>query len=185
MRIILNKRLVNSLLAIALELGISIANAQDSKGSVLINGLGQRVCSKMISDINEYPVSTDVYSAYIDGFSSAMNVALQGKANYLEGTDKKSRYLFVFEYCQNNSTETIFQAINQLYIKETGQPINELSAPPNPVPCKPVSNISKQSVKEAKPAGKMKKPAAKAKKPSDKNKKTIVKNKKYVKKKLV
>ena len=179
MRTILNKPLVNSLLGITLALGISFANAQDSKGSVLINGLGQRVCSKMITDISEYPVSTDVYSAYIDGFASAMNVALQGKANYLAGTDKKSRYLFVLEYCQNNSTDTIFQAINQLYIKETGLPINELSAPPSPPPCKPAVNILKPLVKDAKPVVKVKKYKTNLKK--SKVKKPAVKGKKKVK----
>jgi hypothetical protein len=159
------------------------ANAQDSKGSVMINGLGQRVCSKMVSDINEYPVSTDVYSAYIDGFASAINVSVQGKSNFLEGTDKTSRYMFVLEHCQNNPLDTIFQAINQLYIKEAGQPINELSAPPSPPPCKPVVANAKPIDKATKPAAKLKKLAAKAKKSNVKSKKSSVSGKKKVKKK--
>lgn len=171
MRTTLNKRLVHIPLFIALVLDISIANALDSKGSVMINGLGQRVCSKMITDISEYPVSTDVYSAYIDGFATAMNVALQGKSNFLEGTDKKSRYLFVLEHCQNNSTDTLFQAINQLYIKETGLSINELSAPPKPTPCKPIVKIKKSIIKEKKTAVKNKKSAVKTKKKVKKVKK--------------
>lgn len=182
MRTSLNKRCANSLLVIALALGIPIANALDSKGSVMINGLGQRVCSKMITDISEYPVSTDVYSAYIDGFATAVNVTLQGKSNFLEGTDKKSRYIFVLEHCQNNPADTIFQAINQLYIKETGQAINELSAQSNPPSSKPVENISKPLVKDTKPVVKLKKSVTKVKKSADKTKKpAAAKRKKKVK----
>lgn len=183
MRTTISKPLVNSLLVITLALRLSSADAQDSKGSVMINGLGQRVCSKMVSDINEYPVSTDVYSAYIDGFASAMNVAVQGKSNFLEGTDKTSRYMFVLEHCQNNPLDTIFQAINQLYIKEAGRPINELSAPPTPPPCKPAANIAKPLAKDIKPTTKVKKSAAKGKVSNVKSKKAVVTGKKKVKKK--
>jgi len=183
MRKTISKPLFNSLLVLMLALEISSADAQDSKGSVMINGLGQRVCSKMVSDINEYPVSTDVYSAYIDGFASAMNVAVQGKSNFLEGTDKSSRYMFVLEHCQNNPLDTIFQAINQLYIKEAGRPINELSAPPIPPPCKPLANIAKPLAKDVKPSVKMKKSVSKGKVSSVKSKKSVVSSKKKVKKK--
>ncbi len=178
-----SKLLVNSLLVVSLAQGISLVNAQDSKGSVMINGLGQRVCSKMVSDVNEYPVSTDVYSAYIDGFASALNIAIQGKANYLEGTDKTSRYMFVLDHCQNNPLDTIFQAINQLYVKEAGRPINELSAPPTPPLCKPAVAIAKPLVKEAKLVVKLKKPAAKVKKSSVMSKKSVVSTKKRKNKK--
>lgn len=183
MRTKVSKLLVNSLLVIYLAQGISFSNAQDSKGSVMINGLGQRVCSKMVSDVNEYPVSTDVYSAYIDGFASALNVAIQGKANYLEGTDKTSRYMFVLDHCQNNPLDTIFQAINQLYVKEAGRPINELSATPTPPLCKPATAIAKPLVKGAKPATKLKKPAVNIKKTSAASKKSLVSAKKKIKKK--
>jgi hypothetical protein len=183
MRTELNKPLVNSLLLIVLAIGISFANAQDSKGSVMINGLGQRACSKMTSDISEYPVSTDVYSAYIDGFATAINVTVQGKSNFLEGTDKTSRYMFVLEHCQNNPLDTLFQAINQLYLKEAGRPINELSAPPTPPPCKPLATITKPLVKETKSTVKLKKSAVKGKKSSVKSKESVVSSKKKVKKK--
>lgn len=176
MRTTINKLLANSLLVIILALGMSSTHAQDSKGSVMINGLGQRACSKMVSDINEYPVSTDVYSAYIDGFATAINVSVQGKSNFLEGTDKTSRYMFVLDHCQNNPLDTIFQAMNQLYVKETGRPLNELSAPLSPPPCKPAVNTAKPLVNATKPA-------VKAKKPIIKSKKSAVSVKKKVKKK--
>lgn len=182
MRTTVSKPLVNSLLVILLSQGISFANAQNSKGSVMINGLGQRVCSKMVSDVNEYPVSTDVYSAYIDGFASGLNVAIQGKANYLEETDKTSRFMFVLDHCQNNPLDTIFQAINQLYVKEAGRPINELSALTPPL-CKPATAIAKPFVKEVKPTVKLKKSAVKVKKSSVKSKKSVVSGKKIMKKK--
>jgi hypothetical protein len=108
-----------------------------------------------------------------------MNVTVQGKSNFLEGTDKTSRYMFVLEHCQNNPMDTIFQAINQLYIKEAGRPINELSAPPNPPPCKPLATITKPLVKKNKPI----KSVVKGKKSSVKNKKSVVSSKKKVKKK--
>jgi len=175
MKITISKPLANSLLVMILALGMSATHAQDSKGSVMINGLGQRVCSKMVSDINEYPVSTDVYSAYIDGFASAINVSVQGKSNFLEGTDKTSRYMFVLDHCQNNPLDTIFQAMNQLYVKEAGKPLNELFVPLSPPPCKP-------GVYVAKPLVKAKKLAVKGKKPIIKNKKSVVSVKKKVKK---
>jgi hypothetical protein len=136
----------------------------------------------MTSDISEYPVSTDVYSAYIDGFASAINITVQGKSNFLESTDKTSRYLFVLEHCQNNPKDTIFQAINQLYVKEAGRPINELSAPPSPPPCKPLAAITKPLVKETKPTAKLKKSAVKGKKSNVKTKKSVINSKKKVKK---
>lgn len=175
MRTILSKPLVNSLLVFGLALSMPAANALDSKGSVMINGLGQRVCSKMTAHVSEYPGASDVYAAYIDGFASAMNVTVQGKANYLEGTDKESRYMFVLQHCENNPVDTLFQAINQLYVKQTGQPINELSAPPSPPPCKPAVNGSK-------PATNITKSVVKAKKPVVKGKKLELKGKKKVKK---
>jgi hypothetical protein len=137
----------------------------------------------MTSDISEYPVSTDVYSAYIDGFATAINVTVQGKSNFLEGTDKTSRYMFVLEHCQNNPLDTLFQAINQLYLKEAGRPINELSAPPTPPPCKPLATITKPLVKETKSTVKLKKSAVKGKKSSVKSKESVVSSKKKVKKK--
>lgn len=175
MRKALSKPITNSLIAFGLALSVSVANALDSKGSVMINGLGQRVCSKMTAHVSEYPGASDVYAAYIDGFASAINVTVHGKANYLEGTDKESRYMFVLHHCENNPVDTIFQAINQLYVKETGQPIDELSEPPSPPP-------SKAAVSTSKPATKLTKPTVKAKKSMAKDKKPVLKAKKKVKK---
>lgn len=165
MRTTLRKPIAISLIAFGLALNVSAANALDSKGSVMINGLGQRVCSKMTAHVSEYPGASDVYAAYIDGFASAINVTVHGKANYLEGTDKESRYMFVLQHCENNPVDTIFQAINQLYVKETGQPINELSEPPSPPPCKSAGNVSKPATNLSKQVIKSKKPVVKAKKP--------------------
>lgn len=173
MRTILNKPIVNSLMVFGLVLNMPVANALDSKGSVMINGLGQRVCSKMTAHVSEYPEASDVYAAYIDGFASAINVTVHGKANYLEGTDKKSRYMFVLQHCENNQVDTLFQAINQLYVKETGQPINELSAQRSPPTSKSAVSAGKPAIQPTKPAVKAKKPEAKAKKPEVKAKKIV------------
>ncbi|MDP1765412.1 MAG: hypothetical protein Q8K83_00780 [Methylotenera sp.] len=182
MRTTLSKPIANSLIAFGLALNVSAANALDSKGSVMINGLGQRICSKMTAHVSEYPGASDVYAAYIDGFASAINVTVQGKANYLEGTDKESRYLFVLQHCENYPVDTIFQAINQLYVKETSKSIDELSKPSRPASSKLTGNAIKPTTNHTKPTVKAKKPVIKGKNPELNPKKSGLNTKKKVKK---
>lgn len=124
----IKKKLATSLLAMGMSLGFvwSAAKAVDANNIFAMGGVGSSSCAKMTTDIDKFPQGAEVYRAFIDGFTAAINAAVPGKSDFLEGSDSESRYKFVLKHCENNPVDTVYQAIDALYVKVTGSKIADL-----------------------------------------------------------
>ena len=134
--------LVKCLLAAGLTFSWSIANAGDADKFSKMGGVGIRSCAQMTTDVIKHPQGAEVYTSFIDGFAAAINAAVPGKADYLEGTDGSSWYKFVLKYCENNPVDKVYKAIDALYVKVAGSSITDLAKPPTP--CPPAVNGKKK-----------------------------------------
>lgn len=126
--------LVKCLLVTGLALSGASANARDADEVYVVSGVGSNSCAKMTTDVSKYSEASKAYASYIDGFFTAINTAVRGKENYLEGTDGESRYKFVLKYCENNPVDNVIQAIHALYVKVAGSRPEDLAKPPNSCP---------------------------------------------------
>ncbi len=90
------------------------AHARDEGGIAVVFTDGNQSCGQMTEDVVKYSCSKAIYSAYIDGYLSAINLLSLGKANFFEGTDSISRYKFVLKYCQENPLDKVITGIDKL-----------------------------------------------------------------------
>lgn len=113
-----------SLIAIFLILTID-ANSRDNSGA-MVYGYGNQLCSTMTEDVKNISAER-YYKEYINGVSSGVNLAVFGKADFLEGIDITAKYKFVLKYCEDNPIDPIILAISKLYEKVNGVGLGMLS----------------------------------------------------------
>ena len=102
-------------------------------------------CGEMTQNLKGQGKSAEnQYSAYIQGVIEGINASAAGKADFFEGTDATSRYLFVKKYCEDNPLDSMFKGVNAMVIKITGKNIIDLAAPPSTTPCPPAVNGKKK-----------------------------------------
>lgn len=89
------------------------ASAYDSKGA-LVTFVGDRTCGGFLNEIETIPGAKPQYVAYIEGYISATNVRVRGKADFFAGTDQEARYRFVYEYCRAHPLDMFAQGLFQL-----------------------------------------------------------------------
>lgn len=95
----------------------SIAYARDENGKVFIFSAGSHSCGQMTEDVAKTIDGKAVYTAYIDGYLSAVNAISLGKENFFEDTDSISRYKFVLKYCEENPLDKVIEGINNLILR--------------------------------------------------------------------
>ncbi len=94
---------------------VTSAEAYDVRtGISAVFGAGNSTCATMTDDVARYQAEREVYTAYIDGFLTAVNVSLPGKADFFLDTDRAARYKFVLQYCEANPLDFVVTAINTL-----------------------------------------------------------------------
>ncbi|WP_155740079.1 hypothetical protein [Pandoraea pnomenusa] len=80
----------------ALAGGVS---AYDSNGA-FVTFVGNKTCGGFLNDTETISGAKLQYVAYIEGYISAINMRVNGKADFFAGTDQEARYRFVYEYCR-------------------------------------------------------------------------------------
>lgn len=98
------------------------AAAHDSTLASMVMAPGNSTCGTFLKDVEGSKVSKVMYVSYIEGYISAINMRVPGRADFFEHTDQEARYRFVYEHCRNNPLDMFINGIERLTIK-AGVPI--------------------------------------------------------------
>lgn len=99
-------------LAVAFMFSNYPAAAYDENNhNLMILSGGSDSCGKMTNDAEFTSDGAAVYSSFIEGYLTAVNLYTPGKLDFFSGTDRISRYKFVLKYCQENPLSTVFAGI--------------------------------------------------------------------------
>lgn len=103
-------------------------------------------CGEMTQNIKTFGEAQEAqYTKYLNGIVVGINIGVAGKADFFEGADVTSRYLFVKKYCEENPLDYLPQAVIAMVIKITGKAPSQLAVSPSPPSCFPtVSNCKKK-----------------------------------------
>jgi hypothetical protein len=95
---------------ITIILMLLYASSLTAKPIITVYHVSGTTCGKYISDISDSPQAIEVYSWWLAGFITAMNI----EKSRVTTTDKHAHELWVKNYCKDNPLDLFVNAAVQL-----------------------------------------------------------------------
>lgn len=101
------------LFAVSAALSIP-ALAADADGRLNVLSLGIKSCEEVVADHRSDSVGKLMNSVWVAGYVTAINAEVFDGFDVAEGTDSGIRDKYVFDYCRDNTSHTLFSATASL-----------------------------------------------------------------------